>query len=277
MERMRRSSNPVFTHLTPQPAAGTNAYGQTGWYQPGATTTAGPIAYAGERADRMTVEDVVVKSVILLGILGLAGAASWLLVPDQYAGITMIGALLIALVIGLIIGFGRSTNPALIMTYSVFEGAALGLISSFYESQPGWGGIVVQAAIATFTIFGVMALLYTNRVIRATPRFRKMVMGALIGAVAVMLINLLLSFFGVYTGLRGDAQGNGGALAIGFSLVMIGIGAMTFVLDFDEVERGVAAGLPRRTSWYCAFGIMLGLIWVYLEVLRLLSYLRGRD
>lgn len=267
---MRRSSNPVFTHLTPQTAPGTNAYGQAGWYQPGATTTAGPVVV--DRSDRMTVEDVVVKSIALLAVLGIAGAAAWVLVPDQYLGITLLGSMLIGLVIGLIVGFKRVTSPPLIIAYAVFQGVFVGLVSKFYENFMNLPGIVLQAVIATFAIFGVMALLYTSRAIRATPRLRKIIVGALVGAVVVMLGNLVLSLFGVHTGLRDN-----GLLGIGFSIVMIIIGAMTFVLDFDEVERGVAAGLPSRASWYCAFGILLGLIWVYLEVLRLLSYLRGRD
>ncbi|MBB5867041.1 putative YccA/Bax inhibitor family protein [Allocatelliglobosispora scoriae] len=259
--------------MTPQTQPGTNSYGQSGWYQPGTVTTSGPVVV--DRTDRMTVEDVVIKTVALLAVLGITGAAAWTLLPEKYTGIAMIGSLVIALVIGLIIGFKRVTSPPLIIAYAVFEGVAIGLISKFYEER--FGGIVLQAAIATFAIFGVMALLYTSRAIRATPRLRKMIVGALIGAVVVMLVNWVLSFFGIYTGLRGDANGNGGMLAIGFSIVMIIIGAMTFVLDFDEVERGVAQGLPTRASWYCAFGILLGLVWVYLEVLRLLSYLRGRD
>jgi uncharacterized YccA/Bax inhibitor family protein len=264
---MRRSSNPVFTHLTPQ-QAGVNTYGESGWYQPGATTTAGPIAI--DRTDRMTVQDVAIKSLVLLLVLGACGAAAWILVPEQYAGITLLGSMLVALVLGLVIGFKRITNPLAIGAYAVLEGIALGLISKIYEDR--FQGIVVQAAIATFGIFAVMGFLYTTRILKATPRFRKIVVGALLGAVVVMLGNLVLSLFGVNTGLRGN-----GLLGIGFSVVMIVIGAMTFVLDFDEVERGVAAGLPARASWYCAFGILLGLIWVYLEVLRLLSYLRGRD
>jgi uncharacterized YccA/Bax inhibitor family protein len=94
--------------------------------------------------------------------------------------------------------------------------------------------------------------------------------GAIGGLFMVMLLNFVLSLFGVHTGLRG-----GGALSIGFSLVCIVVAALSFVLDFDQIEQGVRAGLPQRYSWTCAFGILVGLIWLYLEILRLLSYLQG--
>ena len=117
-----------------------------------------------------------------------------------------------------------------------------------------------------------MALLYKSRVIRATPRFTRIVIGAVVGLFALMLVNFVLSLFGVSTGLR-----EGGTIGIIFSLVCIVVAALTFVLDFDQVEEGVRQGLPQRYAWSCAFGILVGLIWLYLEILRLLSYLRGDD
>ncbi|NUT36259.1 MAG: Bax inhibitor-1/YccA family protein [Hamadaea sp.] len=259
------SSNPALAKLTP---SSTNTYGEPGWYQPGA----GGSAYPGvmTRSDAMTVDGVIGRTLALLALMTLSGAAAWIWLPPELTGVALIGGAIGALVLGLVISFGRMTNPLLVTGYALLEGVVLGLISEVFENQ--FAGIVAQAVAATVGIFFVMLILYRFRVIRATPRFTKGLMGALIAAVVLMLGNWVLSLFGVNTGLR-DA----GAIGIIFSLAMIVIGALTFILDFDVVERGVAEGLPKRYGWFAAFGILLGLVWVYLEVLRLLSYLRGRE
>jgi uncharacterized YccA/Bax inhibitor family protein len=146
----------------------------------------------------------------------------------------------------------------------------VGLFSKVAENW--YDGIVLQAAAATFGIFFIMAMLYKAKVIRATPRFAKGLIAAIVGVFSVMMINMVLALFGVNTHLR-----DGSGLAIVFSLVVIVIASLSFVLNFAEVEQGVRYGLPQRYAWTCAFGLLVGLIWVYLEVLRLLSYLQGRD
>jgi uncharacterized YccA/Bax inhibitor family protein len=115
-------------------------------------------------------------------------------------------------------------------------------------------------------------VLYKARVIRATPKFVRGMIAVMAGLFAVILINFVLALFGVNTGLR-----DGGALAIGFSLVCIVVASLSFILSFNEVEEGVRMGLPQRYSWTAAFGILVSLIWLYLEVLRLLSYFQGDD
>jgi uncharacterized YccA/Bax inhibitor family protein len=121
-----------------------------------------------------------------------------------------------------------------------------------------------------------MAVLYKFRVIRATPRFARWVMGALIGVVGISLVNWLLSLFGKNIGfVYYGPTDKPGALAIIFSLICIGVGALTFILDFDAVEQGIRYGLPRRYAWYCAFGLVVGLIYLYWQILRLLGYLRN--
>jgi uncharacterized YccA/Bax inhibitor family protein len=182
----------------------------------------------------------------------------------------------VGLVLGLVISFKQITNPAVIITYAVAEGVLLGLISKVYEAL--YDGIVLQAVVATFAVFAGMALLYRFKVIRATPRFTKWLLGAVIGVVGLMLVNFLLSVFGVNDGaglgLRAGATGEVGWLPIVFSLVCIGIAALTFIQDFAVVEEGVAQGVARRYGWFASFGILVGLVWLYLEILRLLSYLR---
>jgi uncharacterized YccA/Bax inhibitor family protein len=266
-----RSSNPVLTRLTPET--------QTGYREPAGYGSpvgySSPVIETTAATDRMTIDDVVVRTVGLLLLTGVSGALAWALVPQSLVGPIWIMSALAGLVIGLVISFKRITSPPLILTYAVVEGVFVGLVSKFFEYR--FPGIVLQAVVGTFGIFLVMTALYKFRVIRATPRFARGLIAAVWGVLAIILVNFILSLFGVYTGLRGDASGKGGALAIGFSLVVIVIASLTFILDFDLIEQSVRAGAPRQVAWTCAFGLLVGLIWVYLEVLRLLSYLRGRD
>jgi uncharacterized YccA/Bax inhibitor family protein len=265
-----RSSNPVLTRLTP--VAPTTAYQSAGGY---AQTTYPPVTTTTTYADRMTVDDVVVRTVGLLALTGASGAVAWTLVPDRLLFAAWMGAAIVGLIIGLVISFARITNPLLIATYAVVEGVFVGLVSKAYNSH--YSGIVIQAVAGTFGVFFLMSMLYKFRVIRATPRFTRGVIAAMFGIFAVIIVDWILSLFGVYSGLRGGADGRGGALAIAFSLVVIVIAALTFILDFDLIEQSVRQGAPRKMAWTCAFGLLVGLIWVYLEVLRLLSYLRGRN
>ena len=126
--------------------------------------------------------------------------------------------------------------------------------------------------MASFGIFFLMAMLYKAKVIRATPAFVKGMIAVMVGLFAVMMINLVLALFGVNTGLR-----DGSPLAIGFSLVCIVVASLSFVLSFKEIEDGVRMGLPQRYSWVAAFGILVSLVWLYIEILRLLSYFQGDD
>jgi uncharacterized YccA/Bax inhibitor family protein len=176
-------------------------------------------------------------------------------------------------VLGLVISFARITNPFVISLYAIIEGVLLGVVSRFFEEQ--YSGIVVQAVIGTFGVFAIMAVLYKMKVLRATPRFTRMVIGALVGVVVLSLVNWIVAIFGGNLGLiEYSTTGKVGWLPIVFSLVCIVVGALTFILDFDAVEQGVRYGLPERYAWYCAFGLLVGLIFLYWQILRLLSYLR---
>lgn len=259
-----QSSNPVLTRLGE--AARASRY-ETG-YSP---------SYPGAQAPArtMTIDDVVVRTVALLAVTGIFGAAAWAMLP-AVPGVTIIAAIgagIAGLVLGLVISFMQITNPVVITAYAALQGVALGVISRAWE---GWySGVVVQAVVATFGIFAVMAVLYKLRVLRATPRFTKFVIGALIGVVVLSFANFLFYLFGVNLGLRDySVNGHVSLLPIVFSLVVVAVGALTFILDFDAVERGIRYGLPERYAWYCAFGILVGLIFLYYEILRLLGYLR---
>jgi uncharacterized YccA/Bax inhibitor family protein len=263
-----RSSNPVLTRLTPETQRGTPA--QSGYGTPAGYGA--PPPYESQIttavADRMTIDDVVVRTVTLLGLLGLAGVATPFLFGDMLGAAILISGIA-GLVIGLVVTFKRMISVPLIVTYAVVEGVFVGGISAIFEAR--WPGIVVQAVIATFGVFFVMAALYKFRVIRATPKFTKGLLAALAGVLVLIVGNLLYSLFtGEQTPLR-----QGGAIGIGFSILVIVIAALTFILDFDLIEKSINQGAPKQVAWLCAFGLVVGLIWLYLEILRLLSYLRG--
>ena len=222
-------------------------------------------AYAPPRY--LTLDDVVVKTSATLGVLTVTGAFAWIL---DLPGLAIVGAL-VGFVLALIIAFRASTNPALILSYAAAEGLFLGGISRVFNDVYG-GGIVIQAVVGTLGVFAGMLVVYKTGAIRVTPRFTRWLLGALIGVVALMVVNLIASLFvdgGL--GLR-DAQRPG--LAIAFSLLCIGIAALSFLLDFDMIDNAIRHGAPERFAWYAAFGLTVTLVWLYLEILRLLSYFR---
>jgi uncharacterized YccA/Bax inhibitor family protein len=268
-----KTSNPVLARLGQaaerERAAG---YAPAGAYGQPYPTAAGYPA-APPTVQPMSIDDVVVKTVMLLGITGLTAAAAWVLVPDALVGAAWIGAAVVGLVLGLVISFMRVANPALVVAYAVVEGVFVGMVSKFFQEIAGYQGIVLQAVIASFGIFFLMTALYKFRVIRATPKFVRGLLAAMVGVFAVMLINFVLTLTtDIDTGIR-----SGGPVAIGFSLICIVIASLSFVLSFHEVEEGVRMGLPQRYAWSAAFGILVSLVWLYIEVLRLLSYLQGDD
>ncbi|TYB38946.1 Bax inhibitor-1/YccA family protein [Micromonospora sp. AP08] len=279
-----KSSNPVLARLGQaaerERAAGyaqPGPYGQPGYpqqYSPYPQQQPYPTGHgypaAPPTVTPMTLDDVVVKTVLMLGILGASAAAAWVLVPDALTGVAWIGAAVVGLVLGLIISFSRMANPALVVAYSIVEGVFVGMVSKTFDTF--YDGIVLQAVVATFGVFFLMAMIYKARIIRATPKFARIMVAIIAGLFGVMLINLVLALFGVNTHLR-----DGSPLAIGFSLVCIVVAALSFVLNFAEIEEGVRMGLPQRYSWTAAFGIVVGLVWLYLEILRLLSYFQGDD
>lgn len=267
-----KTSNPVLSRLgqaaAQERAAGHSApgYGPSGYGEPYPTTQGYGAAPPTVRP--MTVDDVVVRTIGLLGLTGLSAVLAWTLVPDAAVNGLAFGAAMVGLVLGLVISFARVTNPLAVGAYALVEGVFVGLISKVFETR--FEGIVLQAAIGTFGVFFLMAILYKSRVIRATPRFIRGVIGATLGVFAIVMVNLVLSLFGINTHLR-----DGSGLAIVFSLVVIVIAAMNFILDFHMIEEGVRYGLPQKYAWACSFGILVGLIWMYLEILRLLGYLRS--
>ena len=224
-------------------------------------------AASSMRTGRMTIEDVVAKTGFLFAILVVVGALAWSANLGQ-------GALLIGFlggfVLAMIISFSKSIKPGLVVAYAALEGLALGTLSHFYEAL--YPGIVSQAVIGTIAAFAGVLFMYRSGRLRATPQFTRAIMGAAIGYFILGLVSLVASFFGV-----GKGYGFYGVSGLGLLLAVAGVALASFflVLDFDQVEKGVAAGVPEKESWRASFGLMVTIVWLYLEVLRLLSILRN--
>jgi uncharacterized YccA/Bax inhibitor family protein len=232
------------------------------------TPTVAQVEEVFHTPQRLTLDDVVMKTGLLLGIILLTGAFAW--AADVGPGL-VVGAAIAGLVLALVNIFKREVSPALVVAYAAFEGVFLGAVSHAYNDA--YSGIVVQAALGTAAVFGTVLLLFTSGKLRATPRFAKMVVGAFLGLFVLLIINVLVDVFdgsGDGFGLR-----SGGTAAILFSVAFIIAGSLTFVLDFDRARQLVDAGAAERESWRISFGLVVGLVWLYLEVLRLLSYLRN--
>ncbi len=226
----------------------------------------------GLGGERMTVQGAINKSFLLLVVL-LAGAfwpwSQYLATGDASVVTTsLIVGLIGGLIFALIISFKPTTAPYLAVPYAALEGLAMGAISASLERR--YPGIAIQAVGATFAVFAAMLLAYKTGLIRATQRFRAVVVGATMAICLFYLASMVLSLFHVNTaGLL-----NGSALGIGISLAIIVVAALNLILDFDIMESGAARGSPKYMEWFSAFGLLVTLVWLYMEILRLLSNTR---
>ena len=230
-------------------------------------------AYAGPRPGQrfMTLDDVVQRTGAMLLVVLAAGAVSWSLATTKASVPMLFVGLFGGLAVGLYMSFTMKANAVTALVYAAFEGLFLGAISKVFNHY--YPGIVVQAIAGTLMVAAGMLFVYRIGAIRVTPKFTRVVVGATIGVLGLMVINMIAYLFtpgGL--GLR-----SGGALAIIFSLVCIVIAAMNLVMDFDMIEKGIRNGADQKFAWYASFGLMVTLIWLYIEILRLLSYLSSRN
>src|SRR5215218_8469593 len=268
------SSNPAFSRFggagngqqqyagwgnQPQQYGAPGQYGAPAPHDP----YAAPSPYAATTTRYLTMDDVVTKTGASFLVTVLAAAAVWAL-PGQAAWGLALPAVLIAFVLGLFIAFKQIANPAATLTYGALYGVALGAISeAFNDIYPG---IVIQALIGTFGVFGGMLVVYKTGAIRVTPKLTRWVIGALVGALVLSLANFVAYFF-VDDGLQLRSDGT---VAIIFSLVMIGIAAFLLLLDFDMADEAIRRGAPAKFAWYIAFGLLVTVVWLYIEILWLL-------
>ncbi|MDE3163785.1 MAG: Bax inhibitor-1/YccA family protein [Acidobacteriota bacterium] len=228
-----------------------------------------------DAADRMTLNGTVHKTGILL-VCALATAAwTWHLFLQSRDMSAVAPMMLLGGIGGFIAAmvtiFKKEWSPATAPIYALLEGLFLGGTSAMFDVR--YPGIGIQAVGLTFGTLFVLLLAYSARIIRVTQKFRLGVIAATGGIMVFYLVQMLLGFFGVHF----SAVNGSGMLGIGISLFIVAIAALNLVLDFDFIEQGVAYGAPRYMEWYGAFGIMVTLVWLYLEILRLLSKMRDRN
>lgn len=258
------SSNPA---LARSPFGG----GPVGFDRAAAPGYADPVeqAYYGPTATsrdtgRMTTEDVIVRTGMSLGTLVVTAGLTW------WSGLygLALPALIVGLVLGLVIAFKQIASPVATLSYAAVEGVVLGAVTAVLESR--YPGIAVQAVGGTLAVAGVMLFVYRSGRLRVTPRFTRMVVGATLGYMVLLLVNLVASLF--VSGGLGLFQG--GPLGIAVSLFAVGLASLNLVIDFDMIEQGVRRGLPERFGWYAAFSLTVTLVWLYIEMLRLIQQLR---
>lgn len=259
-------------------------YGQQGWNtQPQGMTdhqlrdlynqpSAGP-ADTG----RMTFDDVIVKTAACLGVV-ILGAAVTLTVGLGLASLLMVVGALGGFVLALVNTFKKQPSPALILAYAGLEGLFLGGLTRILDAQ--FPGVGLQAVIGTLSVFAVTLVLFKSGKVRATPRAMRFFMIAIIGYAVFALINMVMMLTGAVQepfGLRTQVEIFGIPLGVFIGLLAIGLAAFSLIMDFTSIEAGVRSGAPQRFSWTAAFGLTVTLVWLYVEIIRLLAILRGDD
>ncbi|OBF19982.1 Bax inhibitor-1/YccA family protein [Mycobacterium sp. ACS4331] len=279
---MRETSNPVFRSL-PKQQGGYATFGSGAAGAAAAQVHQGYEPYIEEQrgvSRPLTIDDVVTKTGITLAVLSAVAVVSYFLVAGNnglalpFAAIGGLGGFALVM----IATFGRKQdNPAIVLSYAALEGLFLGSISfllTFNIQGAGAGALIGQAILGTIGVFFGMLVVYKTGAIRVTPKFTRMLVAGMIGVLVLMLGNLVLSLFNVNGG-AGLGLRDGGMLAIVFSLVCIGLAAFSFLLDFDAADQMIRAGAPEKAAWGIALGLTVTLVWLYIEILRLLSYFQS--
>ncbi|KRE77332.1 Bax inhibitor-1/YccA family membrane protein [Arthrobacter sp. Soil763] len=226
---------------------------------------------------RMTFDDVIMKTAACLGAV-IAGAAVTLVVAQGLASMLMIVGALGGFVLALVNTFKKQPSPALILAYAALEGLFLGGLTRILDGM--FPGVGLQAVIGTLSVFAVTLMLFKSGKVRATPKAMRFFMIALIGYAVFALINMVMMWTGAVDspfGLRTEVEIMGIPLGVFIGLLAIGLAAFSLIMDFTSIEAGVRAGAPQRFSWTAAFGLTVTLVWLYVEIIRLLAILRGDD
>ena len=226
---------------------------------------------------RMTYDDVIMKTLACLAVVLVGAAVPMLLVPGLAMPLMIIGALG-GFVLGLVNSFKREPVPALILAYAGLEGLFLGGLTLVLDNL--YPGIGLQAVLGTLSVFAVTLVLFRSGKVRATPKAMRFFMIALIGYALFSLVNMGLMIFGATDtmfGVRDSYSIMGIPLGVLIGIFAVGLAAFSLIVDFTSVEQGVKAGAPQRYSWTAAFGLTVTLVWLYVEILRILAILRGND
>jgi uncharacterized YccA/Bax inhibitor family protein len=242
-------------------------------FKKGSTVTAAQLEELYERpaaspADtgRMTYEDTAVKTVVLFAVLLATSAVGWF-VP----ALTIVGAL-VGFVLAMVNTFKREPSVPLIVLYAAAEGLFVGGISKIFDTR--WNGIVAQAGLATLITVGITLALFASGRIRASARATRIFLIAMVSYLVFQLVNVVLQVTGIAGGTFGLQSG---WLGVVIGVLVVIMAAYSLVLDFDQIQQGVRRGIPAKYGWTGAFGIMVTVVWLYVEFLRLIAILRGSN
>jgi uncharacterized YccA/Bax inhibitor family protein len=232
-----------------------------------------PAATPGQTG-RMTVEDTIIKTILAFAVLLVGAAVGWTFASP----LVMIVGLVGGLVLGLVNTFKKVPSPGLIIAYAVLQGIFVGAISMVFNSM--WDGIVTQAVIGTLGVIGLTLFLFLSGRFRSSARMTKIVTVAMVGYLVYQIVNMIL----IATGVTGEAQfGLSSANIMGIPLgliigvVVVFLAAYSLVLDFESIQIGAQRGVPAVYAWQGAFGILVTVVWLYLEILRMIAIVRGND
>ncbi|MBK8461778.1 MAG: Bax inhibitor-1/YccA family protein [Nigerium sp.] len=278
-----QSTNPVFTRsqnfsqpapqgyapFPGQPQAG-QPYGQPGYADP---RYGQPAPQATAPQGVMTLDDVITKTAITMGVLVLTAAITFIFLPVSLLYPSLIVSGLVGFVTVLMVSLRRKVNPAFVLAYSAIEGVFIGAFSLLFALMFD-PGIVMQAVLATFVAAGATLAAYKFLRIRVTSQFRRIVTMATIAFAGLVLVNFVLALLGVDMGIR-TIGGGFNMLAVLVSLVAVVLAVANLIMDFDFIEQGIRNRLPSSESWRAAFGLTVTMVWLYTELLRILSYFRS--
>ena len=278
-----QSTNPVFTRsqnfsqpapqgyapFPGQPQPG-QPYGQPGYTDP---RYGQPAPQQTAPQGVMTLDDVITKTAVTMGVLVLTAAITFLFLPVQLLYPSLIVSGLVGFVTVLFVSLRRKVNPAFVLAYSAIEGVFIGAFSLLFAMMFDYG-IVIQAVLATFVAAGATLAAYKFLRIRVTNKFRRIVTMATIAFAGLVLVNFVLAMFGVNMGIR-TIGGGFNMLAVLVSLVAVVLAVANLIMDFDYIEQGIRNRLPSSESWRAAFGLTVTMVWLYTELLRILSYFRS--
>ena len=252
-----------------QPQYGQAQYGQQGYGQPQYTDYSAPTysepTYSEPipAGERLTMNDVMVKTGINLGLVAVGAAVAWYMPVLLFLG--MVGGL----VLGLVNSFKKKVSPVLVMTYALMEGLLLGGLSAVVDMR--YPGVAIQAVLATLAVAGTTLALFANGKLRATPKLNKIFMIGAIGYLAYGFISILGA--GIFGSSLNSFSIGGIPLGLVVGLFAVALATYSLLLDFTTTSEAVEAGLPERESWRLAFGLTASLVWLYVEILRVLMYL----
>jgi uncharacterized YccA/Bax inhibitor family protein len=274
-------ANPVlsrpdaWTHNLPQTQPYQQGYDQNYGAQYGQPYTQQPYApqpSAPQSVGRMTIDDVITKTAITMGLMMLVAVAAARFLPLSLLLPVSLVAGLVSFIVPIVVAVRRTIGPVLAILFAVIEGVFIGGFSMLFERY--YPGIILQAVLGTFAAGAVTLAAFKFGGFRLSGKMRKILMLSMIGFVVVSLLSFGLSFFGINLGVYAGVTGNVGALAWLFAGLGVVLAVLSLVDDFQSIEQGIAMGAPATESWRAAFGLTVTMVWLYTNLLRILSYIR---